>query len=66
MYELPVATVLAAESVRRRFDPTAPAEPDGPPRSFRRPAHRVRLATAAVLQRAARAIEPRPECTPAH
>lgn len=65
MYELPVAALLADRVVRSQFDPKAPPEPDRGPRSFR-PVRQARLLTAAVLQRAARAVEPRPECTPAH
>jgi hypothetical protein len=65
MLELPFATHLAVESVRRQFDPTAPPEPDRPRRSFR-PVHHARAATAAVLHRAAEALAPAPERTPAH
>jgi hypothetical protein len=64
MHELPLAAHLAIDVVRRQFDPTAPAEPDRPPRAFR-PVRRVRSVTAAALQRAASAVEPRPECSPA-
>jgi hypothetical protein len=64
MYEFPVAGQLAADVVRRQFDPTAPAEPDRPPRSHR-PVRRARAAAAAALKRAAHAVEPRPECSPA-
>jgi hypothetical protein len=64
MSELPIATLLATDAVRRQFDPTAPAEPERPPRSFRA-VRRARTAAAAALQRAAQALEPGPECTPA-
>ncbi|WP_214401946.1 hypothetical protein [Pseudonocardia lacus] len=64
MYELPIATHIATDAVRRQFDPAAPAEPDRPPRAFR-PVRRVRAATAVALQRVASAVEPRPECNPA-
>jgi hypothetical protein len=57
MYELPTATHLAVESVRRQFDPAAPPEPDRP----RRTSHllrRARFGTATALVRAARAVAP--------
>lgn len=63
MQELPVAAFVATEIVRRQFDPAAPPEPDRP---RRRPFRAVRAATAGVLHRAARAIAPPPECSPAH
>ncbi|HZG90310.1 MAG TPA: hypothetical protein VEZ42_08850 [Pseudonocardia sp.] len=63
MQELPVAAHLATDAVRRQFAPDAPPEPD-PVR--RRPVRRVRLVTAAVLDRAARAVAPAPECSAAH
>jgi hypothetical protein len=67
MYELPVALHLGTESVRRRFDPSAPPEHDRPrrPRPFR-PVRRARVITAAALHRAARAAAPEPECTATH
>jgi hypothetical protein len=63
MYELPLALRLATDAVRSQFDPAAPPEPTR--RSFR-PDRQARAATAAVLRRAARAVAPAPECTPAH
>jgi hypothetical protein len=65
MYELPLAIRLATDAVRSQFDPAAPPEPARPHRSFR-PVRRARATTAAVLHRAARAVAPAPECTPAH
>jgi hypothetical protein len=65
MYELPVATQLAVETVRRQFDPAAPPEPVRAGRSFR-PVRLARATTAAVLHRVALAVAPAPECTPAH
>jgi hypothetical protein len=65
MVEMPLAALLSAAAVRRQFDPTAPPEPE-PPRRARRAVRQARLAASAALLRAARAVEPRPECTPAH
>ena len=65
MLELPFATHLAVDAVRRQFDPAAPPEPERPRRTFR-PVRQVRLTTAAVLGRAARAVAPAPEWTSAH
>ncbi len=65
MLELPFATHLAVDAVRRQFDPAAPPEPHRP----RRTSHLVRqarLTAAAVLQRAVRAVAPAPEWTSAH
>ena len=55
MHELPLATHLAVESVRRQFDPTAPPEPD---RRRSQPVRRFRTAAAAALRRAAQAVAP--------
>jgi hypothetical protein len=65
MVEMPLAALLALDAVRRQFDPGAPAAPD-PPRRARRAVRRARLATSSALHHAAQAVEPRPECTPAH
>jgi hypothetical protein len=65
MYELPLGLRLATDAVRSQFDPAAPPEPARPRRSFR-PVRQVRVTAAAVLFRAARAVAPAPECTPAH
>jgi hypothetical protein len=64
MYELPLALRLATDAVRSQFDPAAPSEHARPHRSFR-PVRQARATTAAVLHRAARAVAPAPECTPA-
>lgn len=63
MQELPVAALIATDAVRRQFDPAAAPEPDRP---RRRPVRAVRAATAGALHRAARAIAPPPEYSPAH
>lgn len=56
MHELPVASHLALEAVRRQFDPTAPAQPDREYRLVRQ----AREAAAAVLMRVARVVAPGP------
>jgi hypothetical protein len=63
MYELPVATQLAVETVRRQFDPAAPPEPQRPRRSFRL-VRQLRATAAAILRRAA--VPAVPERIPAH
>jgi hypothetical protein len=65
MTEMPLAALLATDVVRRQFDPAAPPVPE-PPRRAARAVRRARSAAAAALLSAARAVEPRPECTPAH
>jgi hypothetical protein len=65
MVEMPLAALLSADVMRRQFDPAAPPEPE-PPRRARRAVRQARLAASTALLRAARAVEPRPECTPAH
>jgi hypothetical protein len=65
MIDMPLAAMLATDAMRRQFDPTAPPEPD-PPHHARRAVRRARSAASTALLRAARAVEPRPECTPAH
>jgi hypothetical protein len=56
MYYLPVATGLAAELVRRQFEETDVPEPTPREPRFRA----LRLAVAAGLERAARAVAPTP------
>jgi hypothetical protein len=65
MYELPLGLRLATDAVRSQFDPATPPQPARPRRSFH-PVRQVRVTAAAVLHRAARAVAPAPECTPAH
>lgn len=62
---LPMASFLAGEAMRRQFAFDTPPEPVRPVRNLR-PITAVRSATAGLLDRAARAVAPTPECSPAH
>jgi hypothetical protein len=65
MTEMPIAALFATDLVRRQFDPAAEPEPE-PPRRAQRAVRQARLAASTALLRAARAVEPRPECSAAH
>ena len=56
MNALPALTTIATDAIRRQFATDEPRVPDRPPAT---PApSRIRLAVAAALERAARAVAP--------
>jgi hypothetical protein len=64
MIDTPIAALFATDLVRRQFDPAAEPEPE-PPRRARHAVHRARRVASTALLRAAWAVEPPPECSPA-